>query len=955
MSAHRKVVTVLFCDVVGSTALGESVDPEALQGLLARYFDRMKGIVESHGGSVEKFIGDAVMAVFGVPRAHEDDALRACRAAIEMRDALPAVGLEGRIGVMTGEVVTGTEERLATGDAVNVAARLEQAAAPGDVLIGKPTFELARDALEVEAFEPLELKGKTQPVDAYRLKTVHEPVSRLAETSFVGRLEELATIKTTWERALAEQRCELFTIAGEAGVGKSRLVAEALTLVESRVVQGRCLPYGEGVTYWPVIEVLKQLDAVPSDPVAASAIRSLLGTSQTGTSAEEIAWAFRKLLEESGPLVCVFDDIQWAEETFLDLLEHVALLSSGAPLLLLCMARLELLERRPTWPLRIRLEPLPRDEIEALIGEQVSPGLRDQIVRGAGGNPLFVGEMLAIADEARGEIEVPPTLHAVLSTRLDQLDPAERRVLECGSVEGEVFHRGAVQVLAAEAGQVTPRLAALVRKGLVRTDRPQLPSEDGFRFRHLLIRDAAYSGLPKSTRANLHERLASWFEERWVDLAELEEILGYHLEKAARYKQELDQPDPALAQRASDWLAAAGRRALWRADNRAAASHLERALLLTRPFRLDVHLELDLASAHTEHEPAKAVEIAEAVARRARGDGNELGELLAVVVAKTNQLEFAEDPDVDGLERIARRALREADEQQDDAGLVYVWSALGQVGNFRFRMEDRLIALEKALRHARRAGQQQFSNANWFAGSLIYGPRPADEALQALDAAQFSPTPSLLANRAHLLGMLERFAEAWSLADEAVARYEDLLGRPSGGLRAYGELAALAGDYEAAARDYREFCDWCNEHGRLALLGTYAPLLGRLLCRLGHYEDAERFAKLGREISDEGDPYRMLWRQAQALVDAHNREFARAEHLAREAVEITERTDSLNFQGDALLDLAEVLQRAGNEESVALLRQALDRFELKRNLPMSKRVRTLLAEAEASDTAAERA
>jgi class 3 adenylate cyclase len=243
---QRKTVTVLFCDVTGSTALGESTDPEALRALLARYFERMKGIVEAHGGTVEKFIGDAVMAVFGVPQVHEDDALRACRAAVEMRDALPELGVQARIGLNTGEVVTGTEERLATGDAVNVAARLEQAAAPGEILLGEGTLQLVRDAVETDPVEPLELKGKAKPVHAYRLQTVREAPERTHDAPFVGRANELEQLERTWQRVCNERRCELATVVGEAGVGKSRLTAEALASIEGRVVSGRCLPYGEG-------------------------------------------------------------------------------------------------------------------------------------------------------------------------------------------------------------------------------------------------------------------------------------------------------------------------------------------------------------------------------------------------------------------------------------------------------------------------------------------------------------------------------------------------------------------------------------------------------------------------------------------------------------------------------------------------------------------------------------
>jgi class 3 adenylate cyclase len=392
---QRKTVTVLFCDLTGSTALGETLDPERLRALLARYFERMQAIVERHGGSVEQFIGDAVMAVFGVPVLHEDDALRAVRAAVEMREALPELGLQGRIGVMTGEVVTGTEERLATGDAVNVAARLEQAAQPGEVLIGQPTLALVRDAAEVEPVEPLELKGKAKPVPAYRLLRVHNAPERRHAARFVGRQRELALIRGAWERVQAEQRCELVTIIGDAGVGKSRLVAEVLASVKATVVRGRCLPYGEGITYWPVVEVLKQLNVLPPDEAAALAIRSLLGENEAATSADEIAWAFRKTLEHAAaerPLVVVFDDIQWGEETFRNLIEHVALLSSGAPILLLCIARPDLTERHPAWPVTLRLEPLGDADVDELIPEQMAGDLRDKIAHAAGGNPLFIGE-----------------------------------------------------------------------------------------------------------------------------------------------------------------------------------------------------------------------------------------------------------------------------------------------------------------------------------------------------------------------------------------------------------------------------------------------------------------------------------------------------------------------------------------------------------------------------------
>ena len=568
----RKVVTALFCDVTGSTALGEELDPEVLQGVLNRYFEEIRGIIERHGGTVEKFIGDAVMAVFGIPRVHEDDALRAVRAAADIRERLPAVAeevgvaLRFRTGVNTGTVLMGEGENLAIGDAVNVAARLEQAAEPGEIVLGEETLSLVRDAVEVEALEPLELKGKSERVPGYRLVSMSGGLERRFATPMVGRDRELRRLRDTFAQAVHDRSCQLFTVLGSAGVGKSRLAAELLARLDARVVQGHCLSYGEGITYWPVVEILKQFEALPVGD-AARPLRSLLGESGEPVSAEEIAWGFRKLLEQEAqerPLLCVFDDLHWGEETLLDLVEHVADLSRDAPILLLCMARPLLLERRPSWgggkwnATTVLLEPLDGAEAERLLSELggVAEELRGRVVQAAEGNPLFLEEMLALVGEAGGEaVEVPPTIKALLAARLDQLDPAERAVLESGSVEGRTFHRGAVAALADGGGAVDQRLVSLVRKELVRPDRPQFPEEDAYRFRHLLIRDAAYDGLPKAVRADLHGRFAAWLEQHGSELVELDEILGYHIEQAARYLHELGRDNSETALAAGERLA----------------------------------------------------------------------------------------------------------------------------------------------------------------------------------------------------------------------------------------------------------------------------------------------------------------------------------------------------------------------------------------------------------------
>jgi class 3 adenylate cyclase/tetratricopeptide (TPR) repeat protein len=942
---HRKVVTVLFCDVVGSTTLGESIDAEALQGLLARYFERMKAIVEHHGGTVEKFIGDAVMAVFGVPAVHEDDALRACRAAGQMREAFPELGVEGRIGVTTGEVVAGTEERLATGDAVNVAARLQSAAEPGEILIGEATLELVRGAVDAEPVEPLELKGKSTRVAAYRLVAVRDAPERSHASRFVGREHELELIRTAWERAQIDQRCELITVLGDPGIGKSRLVAEALAQVDARVVRGRCLPYGEGITYWPVVEVIKQLGATPSDPLAAASIASLLGEAPGATSADEISWAFRKLLEDQSPLVVIFDDIQWGEETFLDLVEGIGLFSTETTVLVICMARPELVSRRAEWPVTLRLEPLDDEAVDELAAG-IDDELRERIRAAAGGNPLFLTEMLAMAAESAA-VEVPSTLRALLAARLDQLDAAERRVIEYGSVEGEVFHRGSVQALESADEPVTPRLAALTRKELIRPDRALLPGDDGFRFRHLLIRDAAYDALAKATRAELHERFAAWLETRGTDLVELDEIVGYHLEQAARYLRELGRPADDLADRASARLAQAGRRALWRADLRAAVNLLERAVELVPPSGDDVSMQLDLAHAYASRfDFHKASALAEQTAELARAAGNERGELLSRLFAAHQSLTIAANADVVPVEELAARVIPMLEAAKDHAGLVYAYRSRAWAANFRCRYSDMLRAGQEALRHADLAGQRHGSLFG-IAGGLINGPTPAEEALRMLDAADVRDPFRDLAY-AQLLGMLGRIDEARLLAAAAGERAYQWWGIQDG----YGpdtepalaDIEVLAGDYEAAIRRYRVSCAYFDGHGKYGFLSTCIAQLGRCLCIAGQVEEAEPLILRGLELGGEHDLMtQIVGNAALARARSIRGEHDEADELARRAVEHAEQTDSLPYQGLAWWDLGEINAAASRaDEAVRSFESAIERCEQKQNVAMARQVRASL-------------
>jgi class 3 adenylate cyclase/tetratricopeptide (TPR) repeat protein len=965
---QRKTVTVLFCDVTGSTALGESVDPEALRAVLARYFERMKGIVESHGGTVEKFIGDAVMAVFGVPVLHEDDALRAVRAAVEMREALPELGVQARIGVNTGEVVTGTEERLATGDVVNVAARLEQAAQPGEVLVGGDTLRLVQGVADVATVRPLPLKGKSEPVPAYRLLAISGTAARRHGAPMVGRERELQRLRAAFEQAAHDRSCQLFTVLGSAGVGKSRLAAEFLEGVDATVVRGRCLPYGEGITYWPVVEVVKQLPKPELDPLAQEALASLLGEEAVVTSSDEIAWAFRKLLEavaQARPLVVVFDDLHWGEQTFLDLVEQVAHLSRDAPLLVLCLARPDLLERRAAWAggklnaTSVLLEPLSAVETEQIIGglaAELPDGVLRRVVDVAEGNPLFAEEMVALVRESEDDqVTVPPTIQALLAARLDQLDQSERGVLERGSVEGRVFHRGAVQALDPEETQVTTRLIALVRKELVRPDETQLAGEDAFRFRHLLIRDAAYDALPKAVRAELHQRFAAWLEKHGAGVVEPDEILGYHLEQACRYRAELGTPvDSMLAAAARRRLTTAGRRALLRQDSGAAVSLLERAAALVPPADIDLALQSDLVEALFEAgRGGDALRRAGAFAERSAAAGDRVGELCGRIKEGRFRAFLEPEGATDELAAVVEQALPVFEAADDDLALYIGYSALGTVANMRGQMDARLEANERAFVHVQRAGVPHLEARllSSRAAARLAGTTPVSELLAWLDEQEerAARNPNLRRWRGVPLAMIGRFGEARAHLAEVRAE----LAERGGGIQLAGTMAQdsvevelLAGDPVAAVELGAEGCRLLDELGEKGILSTAAGKLAQALYELDRLDEADVWAGRAAELGASDDATtQMLWRQVRAKVLARRGRHAEAERLAREAVVIGGETDLLDAQGDAYADLAEVLALAGRaKEAAEALEQALARYERKGNIVMAERTRERLQE-----------
>jgi class 3 adenylate cyclase/ATP/maltotriose-dependent transcriptional regulator MalT len=974
----RKTVTVLFCDLVGSTSLGDRTDPELLRELMARYHAELRTILERHGGTVEKFVGDAAMAVFGIPHAHEDDALRALRAAHEIREAVARLGLQARTGVNTGEVVAGHGETFVTGDAVNVAARLEQAADPGEVLLGQGTHALVRDAVRDEPIEPLALKGKDELVPAHRLLELLPDVpafTRPIEAPFVGRNDELETLERTLARAVDERIPQLATIIGPPGIGKSRLARELIQLSEARVLVGRCLSYGEGITYWPLSEIVAQVGDVRSAfgddseaALAASRIAAAVGTN--GASPEEIAWGFRKLFEalaREQPLIVVLDDIHWAEPTLLDLIEYISTFAREAALCVLCTARPDLLQLRARWATPrpnaalVTLEPLAQEETETLVEElrDLPEKTKARIVEAAEGNPLFVEQLVAMqAENGDGALEIPPTIQALLAARIDRLEPEERAVIEGASIEGRMFHRGSVVELVPKPVQasVGGHLMTLVRKELIRPDRAVLPGDDGFRFGHILIRDAAYDSIPKRLRAELHERFADWLESR-LGADASDEILGYHLERAHNYRIELalkDEHTKELALRAGRLLADAGRRAYARSDAAATCSLLGRAteLLSDDRFELPPLLVLLGLSKFDAGDVPGALETLRLAQVAAAAAGQRTVELHARMRELGAYL--GTDPDLDLAETLeeAKAAIEELTELDDAESLESAWDLVTDVAAIRGDFVLKEEAVANRIEIARKAGlhRQLWWAADHLCTVLANGPTRVDEAIRRVEetSAEFAeprPGQNMLAA---LYAYAGRDADAVDLIERDKRAFLEL------GLRMYyaadsmgvGWIALLAGHPERAESALREGVDLLEAAGELGYLSTVAAVLAEVLYQLGRHDEAAEWTSRSRQATARDDLLsQALWRATQAKVLARRGEADEALQLSAEAVEVARLYSSPPVVGDCLVSRAEVLTLLDcAAEARPVLEEALAVYERKGIVPSIVRTRALLAE-----------
>jgi len=962
----RRTVTLIFCDLKGSTALGERLDPEAMHEVKERYFQTMAAEITKHGGKIEKYIGDAIMAVFGLPLPHEDDALRAVRAATGMQAALRVVNedlsqrygvvLANRTGVNTGEVVANddpnADQKLATGDAVNVTARLEQAAPENEIYLGETTYRLVRDAVEVERVEPLELKGKSERVAAFRLVSAIglDGYVRRHDSAIVGRDEELAAIDQALHEVRESGAARMITIVGDAGIGKSRLAQEVIARAgaKAEVVRGRCLAYGDGITFWPLREMtgeaaeirfddkpeegLAKLATLVGDQDVADRLGAAVGLRQATFPLHEIYWAARKFLESrtaDGPLIALVDDIHWAESAFLDLLVNV-LDTSEAPILLLCTSRHDLLEKVPDWgqqasAIRIVLRPLT-DEAAAkialnLLGATGLPAdVVERIVQAAEGNPLYVEQMLSmlvdtgalrqeggrwVRAESYGEIAIPPTIKALIEGRLGQLRREERAAIEPASVIGMQFAAPAVTSLAPEAVRpaMEGHLLTLTRKQLVHSV-ASMDSDSLYRFHHHLVRDTVYGGLLKRSRATLHVDFVRWADqvnaERGRGL-EFEAILGYHLEQAHNYLAELgplDQKGREIGADGARRLASAGRRAFAGGDANAAGNLLRRAVGLLQkddPQRLPLLPELGevLLELGQFDEARKVVDEA---LETARAVGNHKVEASARLARMLVGFQSGESGSwSEGVLELTTEVIPLLEQQQAHGELSRAWRLVALTEQIAGQLAKASGTIAKFIQYARLAGDERMvaRGALGLTFNAVYGPTPAVQAIaecEALMKGDFGDRQvqnTMICKVAQLYAMVGDFEKARASVRSARSVLRDLgqAVRAASSSIDVAIVELLAGDAAAAEREIRPDCEMLQGIGETYFLSSMAATLARELLAQGRDDEALTWIETAERTAAEDDiDAQVESRCVRALILVRKGSLGEAEALARKAV-----------------------------------------------------------------------
>ena len=976
---ERKLATVLFVDLVGSTDLIADVDPEIVRRRVGRYFDQVSHCVVTHGGTVEKFAGDAVMAAFGVPLQHEDDAERAVRAALATLDRVRELGLEVRIGIESGEVVADqTDSTFATGGAVNLAARLEQQARPNEIVIGPTAARLVRDLVELEPLEPIELRGWREPVAASRVVGAREPGRPMRSLSapLVGRESELELLENSFARTVRDRRATVITLYGEAGVGKSRLAREfADGLERSTVLRGRCLPYGEGVTYWPVAEMVKASAGISDDDPLERAYEKLRDTCEDEAvadllalavgaleavegerSQQEIAWAVRSWAEQLAdvqPLMLLFEDVHWGEDPLLDLIEHLAAWVRTAPVLLLCLARPELLDTRPGWgggrlrAVTLELEALPDEEGATLVRELAAevdvPVDVDAVLAKAEGNPLFVEETIrALAEQPDGRQQrIPDTLQALIAARIDRLPPDSRRLLQRAAVMGRVFARGAVAHLSPDVGDVDAVLEDLLFRDLVlQEERSAISGEQAFKFKHVLIREVAYAGLSKGSRADLHLSFADWLRERAGE--ELVEIRAFHLDQASRLLAELDGSTPVdLAEEAATELTRAGRRALSRESFASARKLLVRAAELAPT--LERRYLAARAAWRLSDMTAVIVEMEEvAASAEAAGERRLQGRALtALAEAVLNQR-----ADAAAASELVERAIAVlADEEPEvrfeafrAAATVASW-----VGDGEAFERSAKLALEAARAGDRKDQELEITMAlaESYSHRLDFGEaEPLVERIGELAEESGSVFGRALywAARGTLENWRGNDSEAESAFTTARDLYAELGNRPSEAhmTMQIARRAAAQGDLGRAEKlllDAVRTMKGLNDRARLC---EAQRSLAEVYVELGRLDEAERYALQARESVGPDDRVSICTTKLSlgVLRAAQGRE-AEAEELMHEAVEEMRRVDLRALERWGLRHIVDFYRARGREDAALPYEERLAALEPSSTAPIA--------------------
>ena len=956
-NVERKLATVLFIDIVDSTQLVTGADPEVVRRRVAEFFDRVSHCVTVHGGIVEKFAGDAVLAAFGIPQAHEDDAERAARAALGIRTAIRELDLEVRVGIEAGEVVVDqADSTFATGEAVNLAARLQQSAMPGEILVGPTANRLARGRLVVEDAGPLELKGMGAAMRAWRVISAIDGAHVHVNAPLVGRETELELLQHTYERTMRDGRAHLFTIYGEPGVGKSRLVREFVDSVDgASVLKGRCLPYGESVTYWPLAEMIKSAVGITDDEPLEEAFEKLracceddavadlvglasglLEAVEGERSPQEIAWAAREVmstLADVQPLILFFEDIHWAEEPMFDLIEHIADWVRQ-PLLIVCLARPDLLDVRPGWgggrvrSTAIELEPLSEEESHELVTALVSdladpPPLSKGLLDRTEGNPLFVEETIRMLAEGGDHDRVPDTLQALIAARIDHLAPDAKVLLQRAAVIGRVFWKSAIKHVAPNLDVEALLDDLLLREFVLREERSSISGETAFRFKHMLIREVAYGGLSKQSRAQQHARFAEWLKERAGE--ELLEIRAHHLDHATQLLTELDGAAPAeLAQEAAEALTSSGKRALNREQYKSARRQLVRAVELEPTLRRRYYAARavwrlgDLTAVSVEMEKVRA---------EAEAQGETLMEALALTALGDAVLR--QSGDTARAQELIDRALElQKDETDVDAHFDSLIVRIG-IASMRGSMTEAVPYIEQAFAVALAAGRKDLQTIASQALAQAHIVRleldKAERLIQkAVELANESGSPRARGQALLTLGLLHRSRKEFETAEGAYQLARELFAEIghatllSYSLSSMADVAFETGDLKRSEKLLRESIRLLAPLGQHRELAESQAELARVLAEQGKTDEAERFLGEAQEYLPSAEPQlRLFIVLAEAAVRTAEEREEEAEELFVEALAITDEVDFPAIEAEVLRRIVRFLEDSGQNGKAA--------------------------------------